>query len=162
MKTNILELYGISATSHEDIDWGKVSMQGHCPYLNRRCVKTRKSSPSITIGTCSMLYGKEQKDVIICPHRFLEKKQIFVDCLHLLSLHEPGNQLHVVSEIGIPGGSVDYFLVSVRNGKVKDFVGIELQALDTTGTIWPERQKFLQDKGVEIDDSDEALKSDKT
>jgi len=27
----------------------------------------------------------------------------------------------------VPGGSVDYFLTSVRSGRVKDFVGIELQ-----------------------------------
>jgi hypothetical protein len=160
MDTNILEFYGLSTASNADIDWSEVASQGSCPYLNRKCVKTRKSSPDITIGTCSMLYGKERKDVIICPHRFLEKRQIFTDCLHLLSLHEPGNQLHIVSEIGIPGGSVDYFLVSARNGKVKDFAGIELQALDTTGTIWPERQRFLRSKGIEV--SDESLKSKKT
>ena len=58
-----------------------------------------------------------------------------MDCLQLLTLHEPGNELHVVSEINLPGGSVDYFLVSAARGKVRDFVGVELQALDTTGTV---------------------------
>jgi hypothetical protein len=77
--------------------------------------------------------------------------------IHLLSLHEPGNELHVIPEIQIPGGNVDYFLVSVRNGVVKDFVGIELQTLDTTGSVWPERQKFLLEKGIEISDKDKAL-----
>lgn len=43
---------------------------------------------------------------------------------------------------------MDYFLVSVQNGKVKDFVGIELQTMDTTGTVWPERQRFLEEKGI--------------
>ena len=33
-----------------------------------------------------------------------------------------------------------------------DFVGIELQTLDTTGTVWPERQRFLRDAGLHIDD----------
>ena len=50
----------------------------------------------------------------------------------------------------MPGGSVDYFLVSVADGSVKDFVGIELQTLDTTGTVWPARQRFLQKVGVEF------------
>ena len=50
-------------------------------------------------------------------------------------MHEPGNELHTVPEVSVPGGSVDYFLASVRDGKVKDFVGIELQTLDTTGTV---------------------------
>lgn len=34
--------------------------------------------------------------------------------------------------------------MSVQEGEVVDFVGIELQALDTTGTIWPARQEFLK------------------
>jgi len=56
--------------------------------------------------------------------------------------------MHVVSEMGIPGGSVDYFLVSANDKKVVDFVGIELQTLDTTGTVWPERQRLLTDLGI--------------
>jgi hypothetical protein len=31
---------------------------------------------------------------------------------------------------------------------VRDFAGVELQTLDTTGTVWPARQRFLSDKGV--------------
>lgn len=73
---------------------------------------------------------------------------MFVDCLHLLTNHEPGNELHIVSEVAIPGGSVDFFLVSARNGKVRDFVGIEIQTLDTTGTVWPARQQLLRQLGV--------------
>jgi hypothetical protein len=38
-----------------------------------------------------------------------------VDCLHLLTTHEVGNELHILSEVPIPGGSVDYFLASVKN-----------------------------------------------
>jgi len=79
--------------------------------------------------------------------RLLERRQIFTDCLHLLTGHEPGNELHTVPEISVPGGSIDYVLASVRNRKVRDFVGIELQTLDTTGTVWPERQRFLKSKG---------------
>jgi len=94
-------------------------------------------------------YGKEKRDVIICPHRLLERKQIFIDCLHLLTSHTPGNELHLIPEVSIPGGSVDYFLVSTdSNRKVKDFVGIELQTMDTTGTIWPERELTLKEMGL--------------
>jgi hypothetical protein len=48
---------------------------------------------------------------VICPYRFLERRVIFADCLGLIR-HEAGDELHVVPEISIPGGSVDYFLVS--------------------------------------------------
>jgi hypothetical protein len=76
-----------------------------------------------------------------------------LDCIHLLTLHEPGNELHIVPEVPVPGGSLDYFLVSARDGKVRDFVGIELQALDTTGTVWPERQRFLQRQDIPFDET---------
>ena len=90
---------------------------------------------------------------MICPIRFLERHQIFLDCIHLLSLHEPGNELHIVPEVAVPGGKVDYVLTSVRHGVVKDFVGIELQTLDTTGSVWPARQRFLLSENV-IDEDD--------
>ena len=44
--------------------------------------------------------------------------------------------------MNVPGGNIDYCLASVHLGKVVDFVGVELQTVDTTGTIWPERQRF--------------------
>lgn len=115
-----------------------------CPYTGNRCFKVRKSEPDISIGTCTVSYGRESMNIIICPNRLLQKKQVFMDCVHLLTKNEPGNEFHVVSEVGVPGGSVDYFLVSAKSEKVKDFVGIEFQTLDTTGTVYPERQRLLK------------------
>jgi len=68
--------------------------------------------------------------------------------------------LHIVQEISVPGGNVDYFMVSVKNGKIEDFAGIEFQTLDTTGTVWPERQKFLHSVGIKVNKKD--LMSDKS
>lgn len=151
MSSRILELFTIS-THHQDINWDEVARAQPCSYLERKCVKIRKSQPDISIGTCSVAFGiSEDKTAIICPHRFLERKQIFIDCIHLLTLHEPGNELHKVPEVSVPGGSVDYVLASVRNGRVVDFVGIELQAIDTTGTTWTARQRFLKSVGVNVE-----------
>jgi len=151
MKNKVSEFFTYS-TSSQQTDWSEVVADQHCRYLGRKCVKIRKSDPGVSIGTCTMAYGRSESDIIICPHRLLEKRRLFMDCLHLLTLHEPGNDLHIVSEVGIPGGSVDYFLVSVRNNSVRDFVGIELQTMDTTGTVWPERQRLLQELGIGIDE----------
>jgi hypothetical protein len=79
--------------------------------------------------------------------------------MHLLALHEPGNELRVVAELTVPGGSIDYCLVSVYEGKPRDFVGIEIQTLDTTGTVWPERQRFLQHHGIPVKRQDAASDS---
>lgn len=147
----VIELFGNSKNQSE-LNWTEIVYSQHCPYLQKRCIKVRKSQPDISIGSCSVMYGKRPIPIIICPHRMLERKQIFTDCLHLLTTHEPGNELHLVSEVSIPGGNVDYFLVFALNHKVRDFVGIELQTLDTTGTIWPERQRLLEELGVPTSD----------
>ncbi len=157
--SKVVELFGQSAAKPE-VDWNAVVVGQQCVYAGKKCYKIRKSDPSTAIGSCTVLYGKEPAPIIICPSRLLERRQIFTDCLHLLTLHEPGNELHIVSEVAIPGGSVDYFLVSVKSGKVKDFVGIELQTLDTTGTVWPERQRLLRTLGVTRTDDGET--SDKS
>ncbi len=128
------------------VPWKKLVDGQKCRFSGKQCFKTRKSDSSVAIGTCTVSYGKTPQDVIICPNRLLERKQIFVDCMHLLTSHLPGNELHVVPEVSIPGGSVDFFLVSADSSrKVKDFVGIELQTMDTTGTVWPERQRLLSE-----------------
>ena len=149
MNSKVMEIFGANSSS-ENVKWIEVFESQQCPFLSKKCIKVRKSQPEVAIGTCTVRHGKDHKDIIICPHRLLERQQIFIDCLHLLTLHEPGNELHIVSEISIPGGSVDYFLVSLRDRQVKDFVGIELQTLDTTGTVWPERQKLLDQKGIPV------------
>lgn len=151
----VLELFGQS-TIKTHSNWKAVLGSQQCIYTKKQCYKVRKSDPSTSIGTCTVSYGKDGKPVVICPTRLTEKGQIFADCLHLLTTHEPGNELHVVSEVSIPGGSVDYFLVSARGGKVKDFVGVEIQTLDTTGTVWPERQRFLKEVGVARNDKAES------
>jgi hypothetical protein len=147
--SNLIELFGQS-TADKMQDWKSIVARQWCPYLDRKCIKVRKSQPELSIGSCSVLYGKGKRPIIICPYRLLERRQVFTDCLHLLTVHEPGNELHIVPEVSIPGGSVDYFLASVRDGSVKDFVGVELQTIDTTGTVWPTRQKYLQDVGVNV------------
>lgn len=156
--SKIAELFGISTEKREE-NWSQTVREQLCPFLGKKCYKVRKSDPNTSIGTCTVLYGKLAEPIVVCPTRLTERRQIFTDCLHLLTTHQPGNELHIVSEVSIPGGSVDYFLVSVRDGKVKDFVGIEIQTLDTTGTVWPERQRFLSEIGIPR--ADDAENSDK-
>ncbi|MDR0274084.1 MAG: hypothetical protein LBI48_01845 [Burkholderiaceae bacterium] len=157
--SKVVELFGKAADA-PSIDWQGVIAAQQCPFLGKRCYKVRKSNPEISIGSCTVLYGREPEPIIICPARLIERGQIFTDCLHLLTSHEPGNELHLVSEVFVPGGSIDYVLVSAKDGKVRDFVGIELQTLDTTGTVWPERQRLL--KELEVARKDNGEKSDKS
>jgi len=148
--SKVRELFGQYCS--EDANIESVLENQLCPYNNKKCFKTRKSDSETSIGTCTVNY--QNKDIIICPNRLTEKSQIFVDCLHLLTLHEPGNELYIIPEVTIPGGHVDFFLVSAKNKKVKDFVGIELQTMDTAGTVWPERQRLLDEHGIYVPKDD--------
>lgn len=147
-KSKVSELFGQSTSKPQA--WSDILGKQWCPFTNTKCFKVRKSNPDISIGTCTVRYGKEARGIIICPKRLLERRQVFMDCLHLLTQHEPGNELHIVPEMSIPGGSVDYLLVSAKKGKVRDFVAIEFQTIDTTGTLWPERQRFLKSIGFKV------------
>ena len=151
--SRVIELFGLPALSHQ-LSWDEVVRDQQCPFLSRKCVKVRKSQPDIAIGTCAVRYGRRLQPLVICPHRLVQNSTVFVDCIHLLTRHRPGNQFHLLPEMRIPGGSVDYFLVSTHNRRVSDFVAIELQALDTTGTVWPERQRFVRSAGVDTVDSE--------
>jgi hypothetical protein len=127
MTNRITELFGHAAAADSPLNRSKIAAEQQCPYLSRKCLKNRKSQPGTAIGTCTVRYGSDDESVIICPYRMLERRQVFTDCLHLLTSHQPGNELHVVGEVAIPGGSVDYFLVSAEKRKAMDFVGIEFQ-----------------------------------
>ena len=153
--SSVAELFG-NPVNPTVARWRDIVSEQRCPYIDGRCYKVRKSAPDVSIGTCAVNYGRRDDLLVICTARLLDRRQIFVDCLQLLTNHEPGNELHLVSEVPVPGGSVDYFLVSARDGKARDFVGIELQTLDTTGAVWPERQRTLRSLGVPRDDDEES------
>lgn len=56
--SKVLELFGHSAGS-KIADWPKVVAEQHCPFINKRCYKVRKSDPGISIGSCTVMYSKE-------------------------------------------------------------------------------------------------------
>ena len=160
MSSKVLELFGQGVRSAAGADWAQILRDQQCPYTRSKCFKVRKSEPDVSIGTCTVRYGRSGAGVIICPNRLLQNKQPYIDCMHLLAAHEPGNELHAVPEISVPGGSVDHMLVSARSRRVRDFVGVEFQTLDTTGTVWPERQRLVQELGLGA--SKDAVESTKT
>ena len=151
--TKVAELYGLPTFA--PAKWKAVVKRQECPFLSRKCLKNRKSEAELTIGTCTMIYGrKHPRPVMICPFRLLERSQVFMDCTHLLTLHEPGNELPHRARGGGSRWQHRYCLTSVRKGKPRDFVGIELQTMDSTGTVWPERQRFVRQHGLRVKKED--------
>ena len=100
--SKISEFFGLNCRD-ASLNFKKAMDSQLCPYVKRICTKMRKSDPDVKIGTCSVRY--QDQDVIICPFRLLEHNQIFLDCLHLLTMHEPGNELYLIPEVQIPSVS---------------------------------------------------------
>jgi len=137
------EFYGIPVTATKYGVLQDAIRSQHCPYLGTRCDKSRKGDRTQTIGSCSVDY--QGGSLIVCPHRLLENDQVFLNAVPLL---RPRCRYVVVPEIAMPGGSVDFFVVAMDGSSIVDYVGLETQALDTTGTggVWDARNDLLAGK----------------
>jgi hypothetical protein len=67
---NIAEIYGISINNN-NCNWAELIGSQQCPYLERKCLKNRKSEADLTIGTCTVTYGKDSKNVIMALRKNL-------------------------------------------------------------------------------------------
>jgi len=133
-----LELYGYRTVPPTT---GALAAKAHeqCPFLGRKCRKCRKSDPSQSIGTC--VVGAGGRPQVSCPSRFLDEGGIFTDVAHLLGGGD--GAIWAVPEVNLPEfGSIDFMVVRGHEHEVKDFVGLEIQALDTTGSTFQGREDF--------------------
>ena len=134
------ELFGHPYSEYEQNEGSsrKDFKNQHCPYLNAKCTKSRKSNKEIKIGTCSLgMHDKHLKKWIpniICPQRLLDDK-IFKDLKNIIF---PKNRnIRRIQEVSIGDGKIDYVFVKCgKNKKVNDFCCVEFQTGDTTGSVW--------------------------
>lgn len=154
MTNRVNELFGLYTNGDEFPDLSEALLMQKCPWAqnNSTCFKTRKSDSSIAIGTCSLCFDKLDQPLIICPSRLKDRNQIFIDCLQFITGSITGSELYLIPEVGTSAGSIDFMLVAARGKTPVDFVAIELQTLDTTGSIWNYRQKLLKDNGYDVED----------
>lgn len=121
----------------------------HCPFTDSRCSKRRKSNNDITIGTCSLGYKgrgeSEYRPHVICPKRFYTES-VFEP---VESLFDNNGETFRVPEVSLFGTSID-FVVGERDesNNVLDFAGVEIQALDTTGSVWEHKQAYENDEDM--------------
>ena len=151
--SKVNEMFGLYVNGLEFPDLDEVLRCQECPFKNgAKCYKTRKSDPGTAIGTCSLCFDKVKQPILICPEPLTRDGKVFTDCLQFITNSIPGAELYLVPEIKMGVGRIDYVLAAVRDGKPVDFVAIELQTLDTTGSIWNERQELLKTHGYDVED----------
>ncbi len=116
-----------------------------CPFLNSECTKSSKMLET-PYPICS-LYRKGVKGkksnrppVCVCPNRFFER-QIQDDVIAHAWTGDPPTNPCVVHEINMQKfGRVDLVVADYDEaaGTVRRFLPVELQAVDITGSVYPE------------------------
>lgn len=139
-----VEFYGNPYNNREATEEGKE--KDYCPFLDDTCKKRRKSRGE-SIGTCSVGYrGRGQSEYrphCICPHRF-ETDSVLKEIEPLLI---NDGKYFATPEVPLLGASIDY-VAGKRNddGEVLDFAGVEIQSLDTTGSVWDYREAYYDNE----------------
>ena len=103
-----------------------------CPLADDKCNKQSRLI-KYPMGVCSVQYG--DNTVALCPRRFLQNNIVFKDIAD--HYFKTRNDLVVFSEIGLAQtGTLDYVMVKHKpfSSKIEDFVVIEFQTGQTTGT----------------------------
>lgn len=145
----ICEILGTPANQMRE----PVNMGYQCPYINSECIK-RSHRFEDPYPVCTVYRrGKANtiEPVCICPKRFFAV-DIVNDVVTNCWVGEPPRNLVRAHEVRMTGfGTVDFVVADYVNGKVKDFISIEIQAIDITGSCEPAysailNNQFLQKK----------------
>ncbi len=115
-----------------------------CPFIKSRCPKRSTNLPNNEpYPVCSIWRKPEgerdpKKDLIfVCPKRFYAVDFLKEVIKHCWSGAAPKNP-RVAPEVKMKGfGNVDFVIADVKeNGEVDQFLSVELQAVDITGSVF--------------------------
>ena len=149
-RRDIVEIFGHSPTDLS-ADTRALWKEGKCPFINGPCIKFNHDK-SIVYGTCSVT--SPDGNVVICPNRFYADdyqpiRHVAIDAfdegLPFFRLDQFDPDSHGIDgcvvalgkgsggEVKVGSVSMDWILVYVREKRIIEFVGIEVQSMDTTG-----------------------------
>jgi hypothetical protein len=121
-----------------------------CPFIGRACTKHDHTN-TICYGTCSV--SNAGQEVVICPNRlyannyesirhvsedvfgklpfmmfdeYIKKANASLECVVALGQNSG-------KEVKLSKMSMDWVLAHIKNGKLVEYVGIEVQSIDITG-----------------------------
>lgn len=127
-----------------------VNAENECPHINSKCVKSSHGlGGSVPVCSVWQWQGKvtngkpaSSRLVCVCPKRFFEIDLVNDVLTHCWSGPLPANP-QIVHEIRMGKmkdsiGNVDCVIADVdKDGKVQEFISVELQAVDITGSYMP-------------------------
>jgi hypothetical protein len=118
-----------------------------CPYINTRCPKRSTQLRNEPYPVCSLWRGTDGADdpeknlIFVCPKRFYAVDFLTEVIKHCWAGEKPRNPM-VAPEVKMEGfGNVDFVIADVaEDGEVNQFLSVELQAIDITGSAFESYQ----------------------
>ncbi|KJZ25421.1 NotI family restriction endonuclease [Tritonibacter mobilis] len=139
-KDAIAEIQGQRATAKVDPSLNSFE----CPYIQKRCPKRSTNLGDEAYPVCSLWKANrndaevEREVICVCPKRFYQ-----VDWLDAVIENcwpfDPPTDPVVATEVKMTGfGNVDFVIADQGpDGEIKNFLSVELQAIDITGSVFP-------------------------
>ena len=128
------------------------SLDFRCPFIDSRCVKRSASLGSEPYPVCSIRrnVGGEPKQICVCPKRFYSVDFLTDVVQHCWPGDPPGNP-QIAREVKMTGfGNVDFVVADTQpGGAVTEFLSVELQAIDITGSVMPAYRALRADKHLD-------------
>lgn len=114
-----------------------------CPFIERTCIKRSTADKKNPYPVCS-LRKSSGAVVAVCPKRFYERDFLQDVIEHAWTGPKPTNPI-ITSEVKMEGfGNVDFVISDMaEDGTIKQFVSVELQAIDITGSARPAYEAIL-------------------
>ncbi|POF61298.1 NotI family restriction endonuclease [Novacetimonas maltaceti] len=118
-----------------------------CPYIQSRCPKRSTQLPNEPYPVCSLWKPASRKSmqgpelIFVCPKRFYAVDFLKEVIDHCWPGDKPQNP-QIAREVKMEGfGNVDFVIADVKkNNKIEQFLSVELQAIDITGSVFPAYQ----------------------
>jgi hypothetical protein len=134
----VCEILGLPAWEMRD----PVSVGYECPFINSVCTKrSQRLEGPYPVCTVYRGHGSSREPVIVCPKRFYEA-DLFSDVIrHCWGGEPPANPVFVHEVKMGEFGMVDFVVADLDTSsgerRVKEFVSVEIQAVDITGSCEP-------------------------
>ncbi len=119
-----------------------------CPYIDATCPKRSTNLPGIeSYPVCSIWKGNPIAPapgvdlICVCPKRF-HAIDFLADVIAYCWPGEPPAHPRIAPEVKMEGfGNVDFVIADVgEDGQIGQFLSVELQAIDITGSVFPAYQ----------------------
>jgi Restriction endonuclease NotI len=128
----------------------------HCPYIMARCTKRSTQLREEPYPVCSLWRGAKfsngpAKDLIyVCPKRFYAIDFLAEVIEYCWPGEKPQNPM-IASEVQMKDfGNVDFVIADIgKDGEVGQFLSVELQAIDITGSVFDAYQALRDGTDLE-------------